>query len=53
MRELLIGGFAALSAMVLVGGAEAHGPPRKKVEERVEINAFFAGMVALAVVFSS
>jgi hypothetical protein len=22
-----------------VGGAEAHGPPRKKVEERVEINA--------------
>ncbi|MGA0593695.1 SRPBCC family protein [Enterovirga sp. CN4-39] len=39
MRDLLLGGLAALSAMVLAAGAEAHGPPRKKVEERVDINA--------------
>ncbi|MDB5559733.1 MAG: signal peptide protein [Enterovirga sp.] len=39
MRDLLLGGLAALSAMVLAASADAHGPPRKKVEERVEINA--------------
>ena len=39
MRTMLIGGLTALSALVLAAGATAHGPPRKKVEERVEINA--------------
>ena len=39
MKNLLIGGLAALSTMAFAAGADAHGPPRKKVEERVEINA--------------